>query len=52
MRPRRRRPTQLQLGYSYGLINLHESEVTDQPSLQGGYNRVAQLTGTYFFGGN
>lgn len=46
----RRGPMQVQLGYGYGLINLYEHEVTDQPSIQGGYNRVAQLTGTYFFG--
>lgn len=47
----RRGPVQVQLGYGYGLINLYEHGVIDQPSIQGGYNRVAQLTGTYFFGG-
>ncbi|MCC3155979.1 PorT family protein [Hymenobacter sp. 15J16-1T3B] len=46
----RRGPVQLQLGYGLGLLNLYQSSVTDQPSIQGGYNRVAQLTGTYFLG--
>lgn len=40
----RRGPLQLQAGYGYGLRNLR--------SIDGGssYNRVAQLTATYFWG--
>ncbi|GAB3827240.1 outer membrane beta-barrel protein [Hymenobacter jeollabukensis] len=46
----RRGPVQVQLGYGLGLVNLYQLEGTEQPSIQGGYNRGAQLTGTYFFG--
>ena len=55
----RRGPVQVQLGYGLGLRDLHR---TDSPSIDPGfspfshnfnadaaYNRVAQLTGTYFF---
>lgn len=55
----RQGPVQVQLGYGLGLRDLHR---TDSPSIDSGfspfshnfnadaaYNRVAQLTGTYFF---
>lgn len=45
----RRGPMQLQLGYGYGLVHLLEFS-DGATNIQGGYNRVAQLTGTYFFG--
>lgn len=51
----RKGPLQVQLGYSLGLRNLHQSNPY-QPynhgydfSQDATYNRVAQLTGTYFF---
>lgn len=49
----RQGPLQVQLGYGLGLRNLHQySENADFTHEFGGdaaYNRVAQLTGTYFF---
>jgi len=51
----RQGPVQMQLGYGLGLRNLHQSSA-DQAYDYGhnfyqdaAYNRVAQLTGTYFF---
>jgi len=55
----RQGPMQLQLGYSLGLRNLHQANAspvyfdTSAPThnfiADAAYNRVAQLTGTYFF---
>ncbi|MCB2379972.1 PorT family protein [Hymenobacter sp. BT635] len=43
----RRGPVQLQAGYGIGLVNLYYSKAGGNTD-QSGYNRVAQLTGTYF----
>jgi hypothetical protein len=55
----RQGPMQLQLGYSLGLRNLHQANAspvyvdnltpTHDFTADAAYNRVAQLTGTYFF---
>lgn len=51
----RQGPVQVQLGYGLGLRNLHQpSETSTQDFVHefgadAAYNRVAQLTGTYFF---
>jgi hypothetical protein len=48
----RQGPVQVQLGYGLGLLNLHQPTDKDYyPELaaNAAYNRVAQLTGTYFF---
>lgn len=44
----RRGPVQVQAGYGVGLVNLYSSKAGGDNE-QSGYNRVAQLTGTYFF---
>jgi hypothetical protein len=44
----RRGPLQLQAGYGIGLVNLYYDGATEGRSFQSGYNRVAQLTATYF----
>lgn len=51
----RQGPVQLQLGYGLGLRNLHQPAETSTVDFahefgaDAAYNRVAQLTGTYFF---
>ncbi|MGI4762237.1 MAG: outer membrane beta-barrel protein [Janthinobacterium lividum] len=51
----RRGPVQVQLGYGLGLRNLHQPADTGTVAFahefaaDAAYNRVAQLTGTYFF---
>jgi hypothetical protein len=49
----RQGPVQVQLGYSLGLLNLHHApdqrEFGRNANANTAYNRVAQLTGTYFF---
>lgn len=48
----RQGPMQVQLGYGLGLVNLHKSLGQDSYhnfAADAAYNRVAQLTGTYFF---
>lgn len=50
----RQGPVQVQLSYSLGLVNLHQQGADYPPSAffyapYDAYNRVAQLTGTYFF---
>ncbi|UOQ54239.1 outer membrane beta-barrel protein [Hymenobacter cellulosivorans] len=44
----RRGPVQVQAGYGVGLVNLYYSKAGGDNE-QSGNNRVAQLTGTYFF---
>lgn len=51
----RQGPVQVQLGYGLGLRNLHQAiedqlhDFRDRSNASTAYNRVAQLTGTYFF---
>lgn len=48
----RQGPVQVQLGYGLGLRNLHQASDHDYDhnfSADAAHNRVAQLTGTYFF---
>jgi hypothetical protein len=52
----RQGPVQVQLGYGLGLVNLHQTSTNimlgafyHEFNADAAYNRVAQLTGTYFF---
>jgi hypothetical protein len=52
----RQGPVQVQLGYGLGLLNLHQPStnvmlgaIYHEFNADAAYNRVAQLTGTYFF---
>jgi hypothetical protein len=45
----RRGPVQVQAGYGLGLVNLYYDKAISRYTSQSGYNRVVQLTGTYFF---
>ncbi|MDO7850263.1 outer membrane beta-barrel protein [Hymenobacter convexus] len=45
----RRGPVQVQAGYGLGLVNLYYDKAADRYNSSSGYNRVAQLTATYFF---